>query len=259
MERDYIKQGDCLELMNEIPDGSIDLILCDLPYGNTGSKWDKVIDADKLWGEYRRIIKANGTILLFGAEPFCTHMRSKALDLYKYDWIWHKQTVTGFAHAKNRPLRDYENIMVFSKGTTVHAGQSKNRMTYNPQGLVRCNHIRNTDRSTGSYMHDRSFASKHGTYVQEYTNYPRMVLNFSKKVTDTKYHINAKPIDLLEYLIRTYSNEGETVLDNCMGSGSTGVACVNTGRNFIGFELDAGYFHTAKSRIEDAINNKNNE
>ena len=245
--------GDCLELMKNIPDGSIDLVLCDLPYGTTGSKWDSVIDSEKLWEQYRRIISQNGAIVLFGTEPFATCIRHVAIDLYKYDWIWRKTTVTGFPHARNMPLRDYENIMVFSKAAVGHASKlGDKRMTYNPQGLKECHQVDNAHK-TSLIMHSGTFKNTKEThYVRKETGFPRMVLDFKKNPSDSKFHLNAKPVPLLEYLIKTYTIQGETVLDNCMGSGSTGVACVNTNRHFIGIELDDGYFNIARKRIEEA-------
>lgn len=252
-----LRCGDCLELMKGVPAESVDLILCDLPYGTTGSKWDSVISSDRLWCEYRRIISGRGVIVLFGTEPFATHIRHDALDLYKYDWIWRKTTVTGFAHARNMPLRDYENIMFFSKAPVGHFSKlGLRRMPYSPQGLKECNQI-DKSHKTSLIMHSGTFANTKEThYVRTETGFPRMVLDFKKNPKDSKYHLNAKPVPLLEYLIKTYTNPGETVLDNCMGSGSTGVACVNTGRRFIGMELDEHYFSVAQERISEAIDNK---
>ena len=243
-------RGDCLELLKDITPCSVDMILCDLPYGTTGSKWDSVIPSDQLWAEYRRIVSDKGVICLFGTEPFATVMRHSALDLYKYDWIWRKTTVTGFAHARNMPLRDYENIMVFSKAPIGHVSKlGERRMPYNPQGLKQCHQVDQAHK-TSLIMHSGTFANTKEThYVRTETGFPRMVLDFKKDPKDSKYHLNAKPVALCEYLIRTYTNPGDTVLDNCMGSGSTGVACINTGRNFIGMELDEGYFKVASERI----------
>lgn len=247
-------KGDCLELMKDIPDESIDMILCDLPYGTTGSKWDSTIPSAELWKAYRRIASPNCVICLFGTEPFATCMRHEALDLYKYDWIWRKTTITGFAHARNMPLRDFENIMVFSKAPIGHAAKlGKKRMPYNPQGLTAC-HQKDEAHKTSTVLHSKTFANtEEKYYVRKQTNFPRMVLDFAKNPKDTKYHVNAKPVPLLEYLVKTYANEGDTVLDNCMGSGSTGVACVNTGRRFIGMELDDGYYRIAQQRIGEAV------
>lgn len=242
--------GDCLELMKGIPDGSIDMILCDLPYGTTACEWDRLLPFGELWVQYRRIIKPAGAIVLFGSEPFSTRLRSSALDWYKYDWIWTKRKPTGFAQAKNKPLKDYENIMVFSSGTTVHAGQSANRMTYNPQGLQDCNIVQSNKNKFGTIAGNRPSHKEY--YTQTKTGYPRMVL-YGYKLDDKAVHPTQKPVTLLEYLVKTYTNPGDVVLDNCMGSGSTGVACINTSRNFIGMELDPGYFEIAQKRIDDAM------
>lgn len=241
-------QGDCLEVMKQIPDKSIDMILCDLPYGKTPCKWDKPLDIKKLWDEYKRIVKKNGVICLFGIEPFSSTLRLNAIELYKYDWIWKKPSGTGANHSKNMPLRDYECISVFSKGSIGHIGKIKNRMPYNPQGLRKCDKIQKHG-SWGMNGTMERKSQKKSIHV-EYENYPKMVLNFPRDTQ--KIHPTQKPVPLLEYLIKTYTNEGETVLDNCMGSGSTGVACVNTNRDFIGIELDENYFNVAKQRIEEA-------
>lgn len=245
--------GDCLELMKDVPNKSVDLVLADLPYGTTGSKWDSVIDVNNLWTEYRRVISDKGVIVLFGTEPFATLMRHGAIDLYKYDWIWRKTTVTGFAHARNMPLRDFENIMVFSKAPIGHRGKlGDKRMPYNPQGVRSCRQKDKTHH-TSLIMHSGTFANtEESHYVRTETGFPRMVLDFKKNQKDTKYHLNAKPVPLLEYLINTYTDPEQIVLDNCMGSGSTGVACVNTGRRFIGMELDKQYFDIAADRIAEA-------
>jgi site-specific DNA-methyltransferase (adenine-specific) len=246
-------KGDCLEIMKDIPDGSIDMILCDLPYGTTACKWDVVIPFDKLWEQYNRIIKPNGAIVLFGSEPFSSFLRTSNIKMYKYDWIWHKSRPTGFAQAKNQPLRDFENIIVFSKGAAIHANQTKNRMKYNPQGLSDCLIFKN---QTKNGRTDTCFSKRKShktTHTQTKTGYPRQVLRFSSE--SNTLHPTQKPIELLEYLIKTYTNEGELVLDNCMGSGSTGVACINTNRNFVGIELDENYFNIAKDRINAAKEN----
>ena len=244
-----LKQGDCLELMKDIPDKSIDMILCDLPYGTTACKWDTMIPFEPLWEQYNRIIKDNGAIVLFGSEPFSSTLRVSNLKIYKYDWIWVKSRATGFAQAKNQPMRNYENICVFSKGTAIHASQSSRRMTYNPQGLKDTLYIKKqgkNGRTDTCFQKRKSHKEEH---VQTHTNYPRQVLEFASE--GKTVHPTQKPVELLEYLIKTYTNENETVLDNCMGSGSTGVACINTNRNFIGIELDEKYFEIAKKRIND--------
>lgn len=229
-----LKQGDCLELMKDIPDGSIDMILCDLPYGTTVCKWDTIIPFDKLWEQYNRIIKDNGAIVLFGNEPFSSQLRLSNLKNYKYDWVWDKKRGSNFATVKIRPFNSFENIMVFYK----------KQPTYNPQMWKSTPYTCNQGyvgeaKQTGLYR-DNVITVNNGD------RYPLTILSFSK---ETGLHPTQKPVALLEYLIKTYTNEGDVVLDNCMGSGSTGVDCVNTNRNFIGIELDENYFNIAKKRI----------
>ena len=241
-----LRQGDCLELMKDIPDKSVDMILCDLPYGTTACKWDSVIPFEPLWEQYERIIRDNGAIVLNASQPFTSELIHSNLKLYKYNWIWKKTRPTGFSHSKNMPLKDYEDICVFSKGIIQHANLTEKRMNYYPQGLRACN--RKVKRTSKGFEGSMERKSQTNEYVATLENFPRMVLetpNEGKTV-----HPTQKPVELCEYLIKTYTNEGETVLDNCMGSGSTGVACINTGRNFIGIELDEKYFEIAKKRIE---------
>ncbi len=241
-----LHKGDCLELMKDIPDGSVDMILCDLPYGTTACKWDAIIPFEPLWEQYERVIKDNGAIVLFGNEPFSSKLRMSNLKLYKYDWKWIKENATGFQTVKAQPMRKYEDIMIFSKGTI--ASGSKRNMKYYPQNLKEINKIKKVAKKP-EYMGERP--NQDGkTYIAKYTNYPVNLLNFNRD--KEKLHPTQKPVALLEYLIKTYTNEGEIVLDNCMGSGSTGVACINTGRNFIGIELDEGYFNIAQERIQAA-------
>lgn len=250
-----LMNGDCLELMKDIPDGSVDMVLCDLPYGVTECKWDKIIDPEKLWAEYRRIITNTGAVALFGQEPFSTKMRVPALDLYKYDWIWKKNTCSGFTHAKNAPLKNCELISIFSPGAILHKTRPGTRMTYNPQGLVYSPRVLCgiQGKGAGSVGYRPSQKER---YVSEYTNYPKQLLEFDTIPTFQKTNPSQKPVPLLEYLIRTYTNPGETVLDNCMGSGSTGVACVNTGRKFIGIEKNDHYYEVACERIREAEEKK---
>ena len=236
--------GDCLELMKDIPDGSIDMILCDLPYGTTACKWDTIIPFEPLWEQYKRIIKDNGAIVLFGSEPFSTELRHSNLKMFKYDWIWDKVNAFGFLDCKYRPMKSHEIISVFSKGGCSNG--SKIPLKYNPQGLVyRTKQMKNKLKS--ELLH--SNPSKEN-YTSVATNYPKTIISFKKD--NGGFHPTQKPVALLEYLIKTYTNEGETVLDNCMGSGSTGVACINTGRKFIGMEMETKYFEIAKQRIDEA-------
>ena len=236
--------GDCLELMKDISDKSVDMILCDLPYGTTACKWDIVIPFEPLWEQYKRVIKDNGAIVLFGSEPFSSHLRMSNIKNYKYDWKWIKGNATGFQSVKTQPMRKYEDIMIFSKGTIAIG--SKRNMKYYPQNLIEINKTKKVTKKP-KYIGERP--NQDGkTYIAKYTNYPINLLNFNRDRDNL--HPTQKPVALLEYLIKTYTKEGEIVLDNCMGSGSTGVACVNTNRNFIGIELDDKYFEIAKQRIE---------
>lgn len=242
-------KGDCLELMRGIPDESIDMILCDLPYGTTANKWDKILPAKILWGQYLRIIKPKGAIVLFASGQFTNKLINSQNDIYRYKWIWEKNRRGNFVNAKNRPMTSYEEICVFSKGITANTKNTDLKMNYYPQGLIEINKIKkNSDTKFGTMAGKRSSHKK--VTVQKYTNYPSDILKFD--CVSKPVHPTQKPLELLEYLIRTYTRENETVLDNAMGSGSTGVACVNTNRNFIGMELDEDYFKVAKKRIEKA-------
>lgn len=229
----YIKQGDCLELMKEIPDKSIDLILCDLPYGTTQNKWDTVLDLEKLWG-YNRIVKDNTPIVLFSQMPFTATLVKSNFPLFKYEWIWQKQQGTGYLNAKKMPLKAHENILVFYKKLPLYNPQM--RTGFKPYSCKR-------GKGTSNYNKHISVVSTSNS-----ERYPIDILEFA--YDKQKLHPTQKPVALLEYLIKTYTNEGATVLDNCMGSGSTCVACINTNRNYIGFELNENYFNIAKERIK---------
>lgn len=227
-------QGDCLELMKQVPDKSIDLILCDLPYGITQNKWDTVIPFDKLWAQYKRIIKDNGAILLFSQMPFGANLIMSNPKMFRYEWIWEKENSTGFLNAKKMPLKKHENILVFYKHLP----------TYNPQ----------MREGFKPYTMERSGkgSSNYGAYSSIHTEndgtrYPIDIIKFNRD--KEKLHPTQKPVALLEYLIKTYTNEGDVVLDNCMGSGSTGIACQNTNREFIGMELDEKYYKVACERL----------
>ena len=230
-------QGDCLNLMNKIKDHSIDCIVCDLPYGTTECKWDIIIPFEKLWNQYERIIKDNGAIILFGAEPFSSKLRLSNLQLYRYDWFWVKNSAGNFAQAPYMPLRNVENICVYSK----------NRMVYIPQGIKESKKIVKGKKASAF----RPNRKTQKDYIQKGTGYPKQILEFKKDMPSI--HPTQKPVALLEYLILTYSEKGELILDNCMGSGSTGVACKRLNRSFIGIELDEKYFELAKNRINDEI------
>lgn len=250
-------QGDCLELMQDIPEGSVDMVLCDLPYGMTDAKWDKEIPIKPLFEQYRRILKKNGTAVLFGSEPFSSKLRIEALDLFKYDWIWDKVKGTGHLNAKNKPLKSHEIISVFSKGTTIHASKSKNRMCYNPQMGTGKPYTKITKHITTGELVKATQSNINfvgNVHVNNGSRYPKSVLRLYIHNVG-KLHPTEKPVEILEYLIKTYTNPGETVLDNCMGSGSTGVACINTSRKFIGIELDEVYYNIAYNRIGEVHDN----
>lgn len=244
-------QGDCLERMKEIPDASVDMILTDPPYGTTACKWDSVIDLDKMWEHLKRLVKHNGSIVLFGSQPFTTKLIASNYEMFKYCWVWKKAKPTGFSHSKNMPLKDFEDIIVFSKAPIGHSSiLGQRRMVYNPQGVEACSRIVKRNKKGFEGSMDRK--SQVNEYIGELTGFPKMVLEFNNVIKDKTPHPTQKPVSLMEYLIKTYTNEGETVLDFTMGSGTTGVACVNTNRDFIGIEMDEGYFKIASSRIEDA-------
>lgn len=243
--RDKIFNEDCLEGMNRIQGGSIDMILCDLPYGTTACKWDSIIPLEALWAEYVRIIKDNGAIVLFGSEPFSTKVRNTALSLYRYDWVWDKGNAGNYPLAHRQPLKVTEDIMVFYKKQPV----------YHPQGLKPYGKVGKRG-STAKHLGGNDLELEN---FQAYTNYPKNILHFSKQKTDKEWHPTQKPTVLLTYLIKTYTDPGDTVLDNCMGSGSTAVACLHTGRHFIGFEKDPGIYEDCMSRVDKYVraNGKN--
>lgn len=229
-------QGDCLELMKDIPDGSIDMILCDLPYGTTENRWDVCVPFECLWEHYHRICKQNAAILLFGNMPFSASVVMSNLNEFRYEWIYEKSHATGFLNAKKMPMKAHEQILCFYSKLPTYNPQFSDGEPYKAQINTHSKNYRNN-----LVKLNKEYEAK---------RFPRDVIRM-KSSKDGNFHPTQKPVALLEYLIRTYTNEGETVLDNCMGSGSTGVACVNTGRNFIGIELDKVYFDIAKNRIED--------
>lgn len=236
-------QGDCLDLMRKIPDGSIDMVLADLPYGRTQNRWDTVIPFEPLWEQYHRVIKHGGAILLFGQTPFSAALVMSNPKEFRYEWIWEKTLPQGFLDANRKPLRKHESILCFCDS----------RPTYNPQmskGKPYSKGIRKANCTTNYGKFGETIAKN-----ESGNRYPTSVIRFSNANHKGLKHPTQKPVPLLEYLIRTYTNPGETVLDNVMGSGSTGVACVNTGRDFIGIELDPDYFKIAQERVEKAVNN----
>lgn len=234
-------QGDCLEVMKNIPDKSVDLILTDPPYGTTACKWDSIISFEPMWEQLNRIIKPNGAIVLFGSEPFSSALRVSNIKNYKYDWVWEKSKATGFLNAKKQPLRAYENISIFYSSQPTYRPQMTQGVAYNKG-------IRKLQTSNDVYGKFNQVEVK-----SEGKRYPRNVIYFKTAESEGKtFHKTQKPVALLEYLIKTYTLENETVLDFTMGSGSTGVACLNTNRNFIGIELDRNYFTIAENRIKQA-------
>ena len=231
--------GDCLELMKDIPNGSIDMILCDLPYGTTACKWDSVLPLDKLWNEYERIIKNNGAIVLFGRQPFTSTLIMSNTKLYKYDWYWKKSKPVGFANAKKMPLKDVEIISIFYKSLPK----------YNPQGLEKCDRV--ISNSTKKIKQNNITAINGGafktdTFIQEFTNYPRQIIEIG---VEQGLHPTQKPVELIEYLIKTYTNENDMVLDNTMGSGTTNLACLKLNRKSIGIEKEKQYYDVAVRRL----------
>lgn len=240
-----LRQGDCLELMKSIPDGSIDLILTDPPYGTTACKWDSVIPFEPMWAELKRIIKKNGAIVLFGGEPFSSLLRTSNLDQYKYDWYWNKNHGANFAQANKRPLNVVEVISVFYTKPPTYNSQKID----NPKGEEKRHQYKPSKQKevfVGQVAMANEYAKKGKKYEPDKL-LARSIISFSREYRPT--HPTQKPVALMEYLIKTYTNEGETVLDFTMGSGSTGVAAKNLNRNFIGIELDEEYFEIAKERI----------
>ena len=230
-----LMQGDCLELMKEIPSGSVDIVLTDPPYGTTACKWDSIIPLDKMWEQLKRIIKPNGAIVLHSQQPFTSAVVMSNASMYRHQWVWNKNNSAGFATAKIRPFAICEDILVFGK----------TKVNYYPimtEGKMR---------KKGGYSSSDNYGLKPTVSVNN-LYYPKNLLEFSNASQVGKVHPTQKPVQLIEYLIETYTKEGEIVLDFCVGSGTTGVACVNTNRNFIGIEKDEGYFKIAQDRIQAA-------
>lgn len=242
MELNKIYNEDCLEGMKRIPDKSIDMILADLPYGTTNCKWDTIIPLEPLWEQYNRVIKDNGAIVLTAQTPFDKVLGVSNITNLRYEWIWEKTAATGHLNAKKMPMKAHENILVFYKKLP----------TYNPQKTDGHNPVN----SYTKYMATQNKGTIYNSVAQEVTGggntdrYPRSVLLFPSDKQKTNIHPTQKPLSLMEYLVRTYTNEGDIVLDNCIGSGTTAVACKNTNRKFIGFELDKNYFDIANERIK---------
>lgn len=234
--RPTLLNGDCLELMPMLAAASVDLILCDLPYGTTQNKWDSIIPLDRLWAEYWRIAKPNAAIVLTASQPFTSALVMSAPDAFRYDWVWEKEP-SGNLNAKRMPMPAHESVLVFCRVSTP----------YNPQGLRPTLRKRTASDNSRTANYGKQ---KRQAYEQTVTGYPSTLVSFAKD--RSRVHPTQKPVALMEYLIRTYTNPGAVVLDNCMGSGTTGVAAANTGRRFIGIERDPDYFAIASKRIQDA-------
>ncbi len=232
-----LMKGDCLEKMKEIEDGSVDMVLTDPPYGTTACKWDSIIPLEPMWEQLKRIIKPNAAIVMTASQPFTTTLISSNMKQFKYCWVWKKQKPTNFYQVKWQPLKEHEDVVVFCDGKPL----------YSPQGTTSVN-IKSGRKNKSSNLYSKYNG---GDYVQKIGNYPRSIQFFPTEGDKNRKHPTQKPVALMEYLIKTYTNEGETVLDFTMGSGSTGVACVNTNRSFIGIEQDDKYFEIAKGRIEN--------
>jgi len=239
MVKTELHNGDCLEVMKSIQDNSVDMILTDLPYGTTACKWDTVLDLEKLWGGYNRILKDNGAVVLNAQQPFTTTLASSNIKNFRYEWIWEKPQGTNPLNAKIMPLKSHENVLVFYQ----------KKPTYNPQMWMSTPY-------SGFKSDDKKIGEVYGSLNSEHRDnptgerYPKSILKFKQ---EKGLHPTQKPVEMMEYFIKTYTNETEIVLDSTMGSGTTGVACVNTNRNFIGIELDDAYFKTAKNRIEKSV------
>lgn len=247
--------GDCLAVMDKLIEQGVkvDAVITDPPYGTTACKWDIVIPFDEMWNRLNKLIKPTGAIALFATEPFATKLRISNFDNYKYDWYWKKSKSSLYQHAKNRPMRAIENVCVFSKSKWGHKSQLKDkRMEYNPQGISSIG-VKTVTKNfnAGGVVGERP--NQIGKQYEAFTRFPTDVLEFKSITGKSCLHPTQKPVDLLEYLIRTYTNENDLVLDFTMGSGSTGVACINTNRKFIGVEINEKYFNIAKDRIEAAI------
>lgn len=255
-------QGDCLEVMKDIPDNSVDMILCDLPYGITQNKWDSIISIPDLWEQYKRISKSNCPIVLFGRQPFSSFLVMSNLDMYKYSIVWRKNLKTGNLNARKRPMGTYEEILVFYKKPPTYNPQRIPRTFQIPSGNKKNSKTTNYGKQREDYIDRQSEWLMPDDVIDYEDSYSLDAIDLDGEMlyvkclhnSQNKLHPTQKPVEILEYLIKTYTNEGDTVLDNCMGSGSTGVACINTGRSFIGIEKDLQYFEIAKQRIENIQN-----
>lgn len=243
MEPADLYHGDCLEVMAQLPDASVDMILCDLPYGTTACKWDTVIPFEPLWAQYRRIAKRNAAIVLTASQPFTTALIASNMREFRYCWVWDKERGSNFQNARRQPMKSHEDVCVFYRAQPVYTPQWWYSTPYKVSGGVRSKAIEGLSGGSCANIHP-------GTESADGRRYPLSIVRLPRD--SSRIHPTQKPVALMEYLIRTYTQEGETVLDNCMGSGTTGVACVNTGRKFIGIERDDKYFAIASERIANA-------
>lgn len=244
IELDNIYNMDCLEGMREIPDGSIDCIICDLPFGTTKNAWDSIIPLHDLWEQYRRVIKQRGAIVLFGQQPFTAALLMSNPDMFKYEWIWEKDNGTGHLNSKFAPMKKHENVLVFSKSAACYVKNPDDAMAYHPQKTAGKPYTQKSGRPSHNY----DAANCHQVVTENSgERYPTDVLKFNRD--KDKLHPTQKPVELIRYLIRTYSDEGQVILDNCMGSGTTAIAALRERRHYIGFELNREYFDKAQQRI----------
>ncbi|MGL9777795.1 site-specific DNA-methyltransferase (adenine-specific) [Enterococcus sp. DIV0182] len=242
MKLNTIYNEDCLEGMKRIPDKSIDMILCDLPYGTTKCLWDIIIPFQPLWEQYERVIKDNGAIVLTGSQPFTSKLISSNIELFRYEWIWDKKNPTNFPLARKQPLKYHENILVFYKQQPVYNPQKWSGPPNHKQGNAKSDHVTEVFNKTKRTDDDLSGEK-----------FPRSIIEIGKHSSQLGLHPTQKPVALFEYLIKTYTNKGDLVLDNCMGSGTTAVACLNTERQFIGFETNNKYYEKSLERIENNV------
>lgn len=248
----HLMQGDCLERMKEIADGSVDMVLTDPPYGTISCAWDSVIPLGPMWIELSRLISKNGATVLMANQPFTSALVMSNASDFKYTWVWVKNRPTGSLHSKNRPMAKFEEVCVFSAAPMGHTSLlGERRMNYYPQGVVKTNKTKTVKEKGFHGKHIGARPNQVGTEYEVMTGFPSNVLYFDKE--ESHLHPTQKPVALMEYLIKTYTNPGETVLDFTMGSGTTGVAAMNLGRKFIGIERDDKYFAIAKDRIEKAF------
>jgi site-specific DNA-methyltransferase (adenine-specific) len=253
LEQNKLYNGDCLEVMKDIPDKSLDMILCDLPYGATKCKWDTIIPFEPLWIQYKRVIKDRGAIVLFGTEPFSSYLRLSNLELFKYDWVWEKSKASNYVHAKFQPMKCHEIISVFSFYPSAQNSSNKN-MTYNPQFTEGLPYSYGSKNGKNNELLSMGAGKRKPSSIKsEGIRYPRTVQYFKTSESEGTFHPTQKPVALLEYLIKTYTNENELILDNCIGSGSTAIACINTNRSYIGIEKDENYLNIANKRIAEHL------